>query len=36
MENSKLSIVRAIITDPQLWLPVVVLLAGIALLVIVK
>jgi hypothetical protein len=36
MANSKPSAVRAIATDPQLWLPIVVLAIGIAVLVLVK
>jgi hypothetical protein len=36
MQKPKQSLVHAIATDPQLWLPVAVLLLGVALLVIVK
>jgi hypothetical protein len=36
MTNPKSSLARAIATDPQLWLPVAVLLIGIAVLVLVK
>ena len=36
MPNPKPSLVRAIATDPQFWLPVTVLLIGIAVLVLVK
>jgi hypothetical protein len=36
MENSKQSRTRAIVTDPHLWLPVIVLIIGIVVLVLVK
>jgi hypothetical protein len=34
--NPKVSLVKAIATDPQLWLPVVVLMIGVGVLVLVK
>jgi hypothetical protein len=36
MENLKQSRIRAVSTDPQLWLPIVVLFIGIGVLVLVK
>jgi hypothetical protein len=36
MANPKVSLTRAVATDPQLWLPIVVLLIGIGVLVLVK
>jgi hypothetical protein len=36
MANSKISTARAIATDPQLWLPLVVLAIGIGVLALVK
>jgi hypothetical protein len=36
MANPKVSRARAIATDPQLWLPIAVLLIGIGVLVLVK
>jgi hypothetical protein len=36
MGNSKRSRTRAVATDPQLWLPIVVLFIGIGVLVLVK
>jgi hypothetical protein len=36
MENLKQSRTRAVITDPQLWLPIIVLILGIGVLVLVK
>jgi len=36
MANTKQSLTRAIVTDPQLWLPVIVLIIGIGVLVLVK
>ena len=36
MANSKQSLTRAIATDPHLWLPIAVLIIGIAVLVLVK
>jgi hypothetical protein len=36
MENLKQSRTRAIVTDPHLWLPVIVLIIGIVVLVLVK
>jgi hypothetical protein len=36
MANSKQSRTRAIVTDPHLWLPVIVLIIGIVVLVLVK
>jgi hypothetical protein len=34
--HPKVSLVKAIATDPQLWLPVAVLLIGVGVLVLVK
>jgi hypothetical protein len=36
MANPKVSLTRAVATDPQLWLPIIVLLIGIGVLVLVK
>jgi len=36
MTNSKPSVARAIVTDPQLWLPLMVLAIGIGVLALVK
>ena len=36
MPNSKPSRIRAIVTDPQLWLPIAVLIVGIGVLVMVR
>jgi hypothetical protein len=36
MENLKQSRGRAVMTDPHLWLPIVVLIIGIGVLVLVK
>jgi hypothetical protein len=36
MPNPKVSTARAILTDPQLWLPVAVLAIGIGVLALVK
>jgi hypothetical protein len=36
MGNSKQSRARAVATDPQLWLPIAVLIIGIGVLVLVK
>jgi hypothetical protein len=36
MENLKRSRTHAVITDPHLWLPIVVLIIGIGILVLVK
>ena len=36
MANSKISTVRAVATDPHLWLPLAVLAIGIAVLALVK
>jgi hypothetical protein len=36
MANPKPSVARAIFTDPQLWLPIVVLAIGIGVLALVK
>ena len=36
MENSKQSRVRAVMTDPHLWLPIIVLIIGIGVLAVVR
>jgi hypothetical protein len=36
MTNPKVSLTRAIVTDPHLWLPIIVLMIGIGVLVLVK
>ena len=36
MENLKQSRTRAVVTDPHLWLPIGVLMVGIAVLVLVR
>jgi hypothetical protein len=36
MANPKITLTRAIATDPHLWLPIVVLMIGIGVLVLVK
>jgi len=36
MENLKQSRTRAVVTDPQLWLPIAVLIIGICVLVLVR
>jgi hypothetical protein len=36
MANSRISIVRAAVTDPHLWLPIIVLAIGIGVLALVK
>ncbi len=36
MSSPKVSLTRAIITDPHLWLPVIVLMIGIGVLALVK
>ena len=36
MANSRISVLRAVATDPHLWLPIIVLAIGIGVLALVK